>query len=172
VDKPKTMMSVVEIRGDENEDENNDAENITGYSARTAKMHSFLSHKLEAVRQERSFVGEDALEMNLNKGKVEQSVSFKKVVKGERFEHMQDKRRALAGCFFEMLVLKTMSVIEVDQGKKFGDIKVSHGDKWTEEPEQEEKKRKPKKPMKSEPKSPLQKALAESGKRSKLLPGV
>lgn len=43
-------------------------------------------------------------------------------------------RRTAAGFFFELLQLKTLNYIELDQDESYGDIKVSAGVKFLEDP--------------------------------------
>jgi cohesin complex subunit SCC1 len=43
-------------------------------------------------------------------------------------------RRTAAGFFFELLQLKTLNYIELDQGESYGDIAISAGPKFMEDP--------------------------------------
>ncbi|CAD7951567.1 unnamed protein product [Amoebophrya sp. A120] len=164
--KPKTMMEVVEIAGTTGDNQDQEEENITGYSARTAKMHQFISGKYEENKEKHGHDHLDDLKNEEDGEKtVEPTFSYLDVCEQQEptFLHVMDKKKALAGCFFEMLVLKTMSVIDVAQDEKFGDIVVTKGLKWTDEPETDDVGlRKPKKPkMKSKADmSPVQRAFA------------
>lgn len=42
-------------------------------------------------------------------------------------------RRTAAGLFFEMLQLKTLNYIEVDQNQSFGDIQITQGVRFDED---------------------------------------
>jgi cohesin complex subunit SCC1 len=42
-------------------------------------------------------------------------------------------RRTAAGLFFEMLQLKTLNYIELDQDQSFGDIQITQGARFDEE---------------------------------------
>lgn len=68
----------------------------TTWSERTIKMHSFLD-KLFVNNSEISYMG---------------------MVK-------EKDRKLVVGTFFEVLVLKTKDIIEVDQSKAYGDIKIT-----------------------------------------------
>ena len=45
-----------------------------------------------------------------------------------------ERRRTIAGCFFELLVLKTHTVIDLKQSEPYGDIEVSRGKEWSDDP--------------------------------------
>ncbi|CAD7922526.1 unnamed protein product [Amoebophrya sp. A25] len=163
--KKATMHAVVAIEAADEE-----GEAVVGYSARTEKMHCYISQKLKSAAAtanllDNSSEGEGETRTTTtkktSKKKKGPQVSYRSLCREERFEHMQEKRKAIAGCFFEMLVLKTHSVIDVEQATPFGDIIVSHGKNWTEDPEVEAPKPKQAggKKKKEKPSSPLQKAF-------------
>jgi cohesin complex subunit SCC1 len=76
--------------------EEEEEEQLFGWSSRTKKMHQTLSNAM----------------------KKQKSVQFEKVVEGKA-------RNTAAGVFYQLLVLKSHSVIDVEQPKPYSDIKIS-----------------------------------------------
>jgi chromatin segregation and condensation protein Rec8/ScpA/Scc1 (kleisin family) len=76
-----------------------------GYSARTKKMEDWLRKAFKKHGNELSYQKRAALDNHHD-------------------------TLTLAGCFFELLVLKTHGVIDVIQGSAFGEITIRKGAKW------------------------------------------
>ena len=57
------------------------------------------------------------------------------LIKSQTFKNNDEFRKVKAGCFFELLVLRTHSVINIKniQGA-YSDIAISNGPEWTDEP--------------------------------------
>jgi len=97
---PATMGGVVTGNMDQEDQSGNAAARI-GYSGRTEKMHGFLAKEFKETRS-------DALSY-------------------EALCRMQaaGRRELIAGCFFELLVLKTNGVISLNQDAPLADIRIS-----------------------------------------------
>mmetsp|Transcript_142202 Transcript_142202/g.247873 ORF Transcript_142202/g.247873 Transcript_142202/m.247873 type:complete len:554 (-) Transcript_142202:8-1669(-) len=103
---PPDMSSVLVPRPID-EDANFDARRWTGYSQRSEKMHSFLA---------KEFSESGAREL-----------TFEKLCES----HSDGRRHAIAGCFFELLVLKTNGVIELEQEDPDANITISKATQWS-----------------------------------------
>eukprot|EP00746_Dinoflagellata_sp_MGD_P004625 gnl/MRDRNA2_/MRDRNA2_108957_c0_seq1.p1 gnl/MRDRNA2_/MRDRNA2_108957_c0~~gnl/MRDRNA2_/MRDRNA2_108957_c0_seq1.p1 ORF type:complete len:481 (+),score=107.53 gnl/MRDRNA2_/MRDRNA2_108957_c0_seq1:34-1476(+) len=77
----------------------------SGYSARTERMESWLQKKFETD--------------------CSKSLSYSALCKEERLS-AQHCREVKASCFFELLVLRTNSMIRLKQDRPYGDIQIGH----------------------------------------------
>eukprot|EP00928_Gymnodinium_smaydae_P076935 TRINITY_DN6003_c0_g1_i2.p1 TRINITY_DN6003_c0_g1~~TRINITY_DN6003_c0_g1_i2.p1 ORF type:complete len:656 (-),score=142.63 TRINITY_DN6003_c0_g1_i2:71-2038(-) len=102
---PVSLAGVVTGTMDQ-EDQSGNSEVRIGYSGRTEKMHRFLA---------KNFVDSKA-----------GSLSYERMCR----THAQGRRDLVAGCFFELLVLKTNGVIGLNQDNPEADIKISKASQW------------------------------------------
>eukprot|EP00439_Symbiodinium_sp_Y106_P022441 s2379_g2.t1 len=102
---PGSMNAVVTGNQDDEDQSGNPTARI-GYSGRTEKMHRFLAREFrDAGRPDLSY--EDLCR-----------------------SQTQGRRELIAGCFFELLVLKTNGVINVEQDDPLSDIKIAKAAQW------------------------------------------
>lgn len=83
----------------------------TGYSGRTEKMHRFLAKEFTQTEAEESS---------------SQSLSYEGMCRAQA----SGRRELIAGCFFELLVLKTNGVIGLQQDKPYADISILKAKQW------------------------------------------
>jgi len=102
---PASMSGVVTGNQDDEDQSGNPAARI-GYSGRTEKMHRFLAKEFNDSGS--------------------QDLSYQSLCKSQT----QGRRELIAGCFFELLVLKTNGVISIDQEVPEADIKISKARQW------------------------------------------
>merc|ERR1712107_390350 len=102
---PMSMASVI-TAGMDGEDQTGNAEARVGYSGRTEKMHRFLAKEFQE--------------------KQSKPLSYEGLCKGQAGK----RRDLIAGCFFELLVLKTNGVINVKQDEPLSDIQISKASQW------------------------------------------
>lgn len=96
-----TSMGAVVTGGMDTEDQGDNAAVRVGYSGRTEKMHRFLA---------KEFSGSES-----------GALSYGNLCKTQA----TGRRELIAGCFFELLVLKTNGVIGLEQDAPLSDIKIS-----------------------------------------------
>lgn len=102
---PGSMNAVVTGNQDDEDQSGNPTARI-GYSGRTEKMHRFLAREFR-----------DAGKPDL---------SYEDLCRSQT----QGRRELIAGCFFELLVLKTNGVINVEQDDPLSDIKIAKAAQW------------------------------------------
>merc|ERR1711862_659146 len=102
---PETLAAVVTGSMDQ-EDQSANAMVRIGYSGRTEKMHRFLAKTFHESRSK--------------------EISYDRVCKSQA----GGRRDLIAGCFFELLVLRTNGVIKLKQPEQEGDIKISKANSW------------------------------------------
>ncbi len=124
LDGNASMLSVVKNQLQRTDDDSTEA--VVGYSARTERMHHFLSSKLNGAGTE----GADGEPVK------KESLEFTGLCKASNVDYRNntEKRMAHAGCFFELLVMKTHSIIELGQSTPYGQLHVTRGPKWTDDP--------------------------------------
>lgn len=103
---PQSLGAVVTATMDE-EDQTQNAVARLGYSARTEKMHKYLAGKFQDT-------GES------------QALSYGQLCK----QQAAGRRELIAGCFFELLVLRTNGVISLQQEAPLADIEISKANSW------------------------------------------
>jgi len=106
-DAPSCMGAVVTGNMDQ-EDQCGMGDIRVGYSGRTEKMHRFLAKEFQEKSSE--------------------VLSYKSMCK----QQSKGQRELIAGCFFELLVLKTSGVIDVRQEKAQADIHISKAQRWVQ----------------------------------------
>lgn len=124
---PESMRQVITGNMDA-EDQSGNSLARTGYSARTEKMHRFLAKEFVESSaapgtRMKSVADADARALAAR----EQSLSYESLCR----QQSSGRRELIAGCFFELLVLKTNGSIGVEQDKPFSDIRISKGSTWT-----------------------------------------
>jgi len=102
---PTSMDAVVTANMDE-EDQAGNTEARVGYSGRTEKMHRFLAKEFKHTRSG--------------------ALSYEKLCKAQG----AGRRELIAGCFFELLVLKSNGVIGLKQDAPQSDIQISKAKLW------------------------------------------
>lgn len=105
-DAPSTMGAVVTGNMDQEDQSGNAAVRI-GYSGRTEKMHRFLAREFKESRAN--------------------SLSYEALCR----QQGAGRRELIAGCFFELLVLRTNGVIGLQQDEPQADIRISKSKLWT-----------------------------------------
>merc|ERR1719265_1143309 len=104
-DAPESMSSVVG-RGTDDEDGENEVGERKGSSGRTEKMHRFLAKEFH--------------------GTTSTALSYGNICSG----HAEGRRELIAGCFFELLVLKTNGVVSLTQRDPYADISIQKARQW------------------------------------------
>jgi len=102
---PGSMNAVVTGNQDDEDQSGNPAARI-GYSSRTEKMHRFLAKEFRDSGS--------------------QDLSYEEMCRSQT----EGRRDLIAGCFFELLVLKTNGVINVQQEDPQSDIKIAKAGLW------------------------------------------
>lgn len=102
---PATMGAVVTAGMDE-EDQSQNAAARVGYSGRTEKMHRFLAREFRSTETP--------------------SLSYESLCRMQS----AGRRELIAGCFFELLVLRTNGVIGLQQENPMSDIRISKANSW------------------------------------------
>ncbi|CAE8609126.1 unnamed protein product, partial [Polarella glacialis] len=102
---PSSLNSVVTGSMDD-EDQSGNAAARVGYSGRTEKMHRYLAKEFKDTD--------------------EQALSYENLCRLQA----SGRRELIAGCFFELLVLKTNGVIGIEQDKPLSDIRISKASQW------------------------------------------
>mmetsp|Transcript_80725 Transcript_80725/g.216907 ORF Transcript_80725/g.216907 Transcript_80725/m.216907 type:complete len:172 (-) Transcript_80725:24-539(-) len=106
INAPASMGAVV-TGGMDEEDQSGNAAARVGYSGRTEKMHRFLAREFSEAQSP--------------------ALSYEAMCKVQG----AGRRELIAGCFFELLVLKTNGVIGLSQDAPKGDIRISKAKQWT-----------------------------------------
>merc|ERR1712187_92788 len=103
---PSSLAGVITGTMDE-EDQAANVEARVGYSGRTEKMHRFLAKEFTESRTK--------------------TISYEELCKTQA----GGRRELIAGCFFELLVLKTNGVISLKQEDPKSDIKILKDKLWS-----------------------------------------
>jgi hypothetical protein len=103
---PQSMDAVVTASMDE-EDQAQNADARLGYSGRTEKMHKYLAGRFKDSGDERK-------------------LSYD----GLCHSQAEGRKELIAGCFFELLVLRTNGVVNLQQEAPQGDIQISKANSW------------------------------------------
>jgi len=109
-DAPSHMGLIVTGAAD-NEDQNANTEARLGYSGRTEKMHKFLAKEF----QDRSEAHASSSASTDNS-----QISYQQMCRSQS----GGDRGVIAGCFFELLVLRTNGVVNLKQEKPYADIRI------------------------------------------------
>eukprot|EP00406_Dinophysis_acuminata_P041400 CAMPEP_0179371468 /NCGR_PEP_ID=MMETSP0797-20121207/85741_1 /TAXON_ID=47934 /ORGANISM="Dinophysis acuminata, Strain DAEP01" /LENGTH=539 /DNA_ID=CAMNT_0021087321 /DNA_START=67 /DNA_END=1687 /DNA_ORIENTATION=+ len=104
-DAPRSLSAVVTASMDEEDQSQNTAVRV-GYSGRTEKMHRFLAKEFHGTQS--------------------RSLSYETMCR----EQSAGRRELIAGCFFELLVLKSNGVIGLSQDAPLADIQISKAAQW------------------------------------------
>jgi len=110
INAPSSLANVVAAPID-SQDQSESAFVRVGYSARTEKMHKFLAKEFHHGQHDA--ISYDSLCRNPS--------SFSSSSSGA------DRRELVAGCFFELLVLRTNGVIGLQQDTPLSEIRISKG---------------------------------------------
>lgn len=105
---PTTLAAVVTSSMD-TEYQSGNQEARVGYSGRTEKMHRYLAREFEDSRSK--------------------ALSYEELCRSQA----PGRHDLIAGCFFELLVLKTNGVIGLKQDAPKADIKISKAKAWAQE---------------------------------------
>merc|ERR1712187_273601 len=106
INAPNSLAGVVTGSMDE-EDQVANTDARVGYSGRTEKMHRFLAKEFTESRTK--------------------AISYEELCKTQA----AGRRELIAGCFFELLVLKTNGVISLKQDDPKSDIKILKDKLWS-----------------------------------------
>ena len=102
---PGSLDAVVTAAMDEEDQAGNAAARV-GYSGRTEKMHRFLAKEFSDTKSK--------------------SLSYETLCRTQS----SGRRELIAGCFFELLVLKTNGSIALKQDEPQADIQISKATQW------------------------------------------
>jgi len=102
-------MDAVVIGSMDEEDQAANAAARVGYSGRTEKMHRYLAREFKDAQ------GTHAL-------------SYEQLCRAQS----DGRRELIAGCFFELLVLRTNGVIGLQQDAPLSDIRISKAKQWAQ----------------------------------------
>lgn len=104
---PPTSMGAVVTGAMDEEDQSGNVDARVGYSGRTEKMHRFLAKEFKEA--------------------AEPALSYQQLCR----QQGSGKRELIAGCFFELLVLKSNDVISLQQDAPQADIHISKAKSWS-----------------------------------------
>jgi len=116
-DAPSHMSAVVQPNGDP-EDQSASQEARVGYSGRTEKMHKFLAKEFQRSKPEVAASSSTAPARN--------ALSYEQICR----KQSGGDRGVIAGCFFELLVLRTNGVVNLHQEKPYSDIHIEKAKSW------------------------------------------
>jgi hypothetical protein len=111
-DAPSHMTAVVQ-GGPDQEEQAAAIDARVGYSGRTEKMHKFLAKEFQSKTSTTSMPDSQAL-------------SYEQMCRSQS----SGDRGVIAGCFFELLVLRTNGVVNLRQESPYSDIQIEKSRAW------------------------------------------
>jgi len=108
-------MSMVTSSGNVEQDESQSADvSRVGYSGRTEKMHKFLAKEFQRSSSSSASASSPS------------ALSYEQMCKRQA----SGDRGVIAGCFFELLVLRTNGVVNLCQEKPYSDVRIEKANAW------------------------------------------